>query len=241
MKKIILFFFQSYPEELQTRGDHFENPLAPYETVIDYTDLSEEAKRIMKLNGVKSENYSQKKLISDFRPRIDYVTHVENLQFYLKHGLKLEKVSEIISFDQSRFANKFVKETTLKRHQSHSKIEKAMWKFFNNVLFGKSMQDASKNVNVDIMWNSKKARAKCRSANFKGRIILDKDTIAVSSTPPEISRHMAFAVGFSILEFSKLEMYKGFGSFMKNHNRLDMLHFTMLLGMDIPKYTIDSF
>ena len=156
MKKIILFFFQSYPEELQTRGDHFENPLAPYETVIDYTDLSAEAKRIMKLNGVKSKNYSQKKLISDFRPRIDYVTHVENLQFYLKHGLKLEKVSEIISFDQSTFAHNFVQETTLKRHQSHSKIEKAMWKFFNNVLFGKSMQDASKNVDVDILWRSKK-------------------------------------------------------------------------------------
>lgn len=208
-EKIILFFFQSYPEELQTRGDHFENPLAPYETIIDYNDLSDEAKRIMKLNGITSESYSQKKLISDFRPRIDYVTHVENLQFYLKHGLKLEKVSEIISFDQSTFAHNFVQETTLKRHQSHSKIEKAMWKFFNNVLFGKSMQDASKNVDVDILWRSKKASAKCRSKNFRGRIILDENTIAVSSTPPEISRHMAFAVGFSILEFSKLEMYKG--------------------------------
>ena len=88
----------------------------------------------MKLNGIESESYSQKKLISDFRPRIDYVTHVENLQFYLKHGLKLEKVSEIISFDQSKFAHNFVEETTLKRHQSHSKIEKSMWKFFNNGL-----------------------------------------------------------------------------------------------------------
>ena len=210
VKKIILFFllFQSYPEELQTRGDHFENPLAPYESVITYADLSDEAKKILKLNGITSECYSQKKLISDFRKRIDYVTHVENLQFYLKHGLKLEKVSEIISFDQSTFAEEFVTETTLKRHSTQSKIQKSMWKFFNNVLFGKSLQDAGKNLNVDILWKSKKADEKCRSANFRGRLILDEDTVAIASTPPEISRSMAFGVGFSILEFSKLEMYQ---------------------------------
>ena len=151
-----MFYLQSYPEELQTRGDHFENPLAPYESVITYDDLSEEAKKIMKLNGIKTKTYSQKKLISDFRKRVDYVTHVENLQFYLRHGLKLEKVHEIISFDQKYFARKFVKETTLKRHLSQSKIEKSMWKFFNNVLFGKSMQDASKNLDIDIETDAKK-------------------------------------------------------------------------------------
>ena len=55
-----MFYLQSYPEELQTRGDHFKNPLAPYESVITYDDLSDEAKKIMKLNGVETQNYSQK-------------------------------------------------------------------------------------------------------------------------------------------------------------------------------------
>ena len=61
-KKSSYFFllFQSYPEELQTHGDHFENPLAPYESVITYDDLSDEAKKIMKLNGIKTQCYSQK-------------------------------------------------------------------------------------------------------------------------------------------------------------------------------------
>ena len=163
---------------------------------------------MLRENGNKSQCYSQKKLINDFRNRVDYVTHVENLQFYLKHGMKLEKVTEIISFRQSHFARKFVTETTQKRHSSQSKIQKAMWKFFNNVLFGKSLQDGSKNLNVDIMWKTRKSNAKCRSSNFRGRLILDEETVAISSTPPKISRFMAFAVGFSILEFSKLEMYK---------------------------------
>ena len=162
----------------------------------------------MELNGVNTKTYSQKKLVADFRNRIEYVTHVENLKFYMDQGMKLLKVHEIISFDQTSFARDFISETTEKRSSSSSKIEKAMWKFFNNVLFGKSLQDASKNIDVDILWRNEKTNAKCRNANFRGRMILDADTIAVASTPRQISRKMAFAVGFSILEFSKLEMYR---------------------------------
>ena len=122
--------------------------------------------------------------------------------------MKLLKVHQVISFDQSNFAEAFIDCTTLLRASSNSKIRKAMWKFYNNVLFGKSMQDASKHINVDIMSNDQKAAAKCRSSRFRGRQILDRDTLAISTTPPVISRHMAFAVGFSILEFAKLEMYQ---------------------------------
>ena len=70
------------------------------------------------------------------------------------------------------------------------------------------MQDASKNINVDIMWDDEKANCKIRSSKFRGRQILDDETLAIATTPNSIDRKMAFAVGFSILEFSKLEMYK---------------------------------
>ena len=58
------------------------------------------------------------------------------------------------------------------------------------------------------MWNDEKANSKIRSPKFRGRQILDNDTLAVATTPNSVNRKMAFAVGFSILEFSKLEMYK---------------------------------
>ena len=170
--------------------------------------LSQSAKKIMKLNGIKGTNYSQKKLIADFRDRLSYTCHISNLQYYISKGMKLLKVHEIISFDQTDFAKDYISMTTALRASSGSKIRKAMWKFFNNVLFGKSMQDASKNIDVDIVWNNNKANSKIKSSRFRGRQILDADTLAISSTPPQVSRRMAFAVGFSILEFSKLEMYQ---------------------------------
>ena len=54
----------------------------------------------MQLNGVTTKKYSQKKLVADFRNRVDYVCHIENLKFYLEKRMKLLKVHEIMSFDQ---------------------------------------------------------------------------------------------------------------------------------------------
>ena len=122
--------------------------------------------------------------------------------------MKLLNVHEIISFDQSDFAKEYISLTTALRTATSSKVKKKMWKFYNNVLFGKSLQDAAKNIDVDIVWNDSKANTKIKSSRFRGRQILDPDTLAISTTPPKISRRMAFAVGFSILEFSKLEMYQ---------------------------------
>ena len=122
--------------------------------------------------------------------------------------MKLLKVNSIISFDQTDFAKNYISMTTALRASSSSKVRKKMWKFYNNVLFGKSLQDAAKNIDVDIVWNNSKANTKIKSSRFRGRQILDPDTLAISTTPPKISRRMAFAVGFSILEFSKLEMYQ---------------------------------
>ena len=122
--------------------------------------------------------------------------------------MKLLKVNSIISFDQTDFAKNYISMTTALRASSSSKVRKKMWKFYNNVLFGKSLQDAAKNIDVDIVWNNSRANTKIKSSRFRGRQILDPDTLAISTTPPKISRRMAFAVGFSILEFSKLEMYQ---------------------------------
>ena len=119
---------------------HIENPLCPYIEVIDYELLSPESKRILSNNHKSPQSYKQKKLISDFRPRKKYLVHVENLQFYLKHGMELDKIHNVISFTQKAFAKDFIEEITKLRSTARTKFEKALYKFINNVLFGKSMQ-----------------------------------------------------------------------------------------------------
>ena len=69
------------------------------------------------------------------------------------------------------------------------------------------MEDSTKNIDIKLMTNSEKAANAINSNNFRGRTIFDESTIAVASTPNFVNRCRAFAVGFTILEFSKLEMF----------------------------------
>ena len=97
---------------MHDKNRHIENPLCPYIEVIDYELLSPESKRILANNHKNPQSYKQKKLISDFRPRRKYLAHVENLQFYLKHGMELDKIHNVISFTQEAFAKDFIEEIT---------------------------------------------------------------------------------------------------------------------------------
>ena len=133
-------------------------------SVIKYDDLSEESKEMLAKTGKKGENYKAKKLVNDFkyvknykidflillviknifhRPRIKYLTHMANLQFYLSKGLVLRKIHTLIKFKQEDFASNFIKMTTTLRKNAVTNFDKAFWKFVNNVLFGKSMEGKS--------------------------------------------------------------------------------------------------
>ena len=109
MKLIIIFLLQSYAEHLHDEKRHMENPLCPYFEIVDFDLLSPESKRILSNNQKNPQSYKAKKLISDFLPRQKYMVHIENLIFYLKHGMVLDKIHNIISFTQKAFAKSFLK------------------------------------------------------------------------------------------------------------------------------------
>ena len=68
--------------------------------------------------------------------------------------------------------------------------------------------DASKNINVKIYEDQEKINEHGSSKKFRGRCILSDEMVAGSTTPESVNRKKAFAVGFSILELSKLTMFR---------------------------------
>ena len=100
-------------------------------SVIQYDDLSEESKEMLAKTGKKGENYKAKKLVNDFKPRIKYLCHISNLQFYLRKGLVLKKIRSLIKFEQDDFAATFIKMTTRLRKNA----ETGKSKFFTCVQF----------------------------------------------------------------------------------------------------------
>ena len=52
-----------------------QNPLAPYNIVIEGDNLSSTSKRLLKNQGVNPRNYRTKKMITDFSKREKYTIH----------------------------------------------------------------------------------------------------------------------------------------------------------------------
>ena len=57
----------------------------------------------------KPKNYvSLKKLICDWTDKKKYLIHYRMIKFYVRHGMVVEKVHEVISLTQSKWLEKYI-------------------------------------------------------------------------------------------------------------------------------------
>ena len=88
-----------YPDNIKEKTKNF--PFCPENKIIDkekYNDY---------MNKIKPKNYTKsKKLICDWTDEKNYLVHYRMLRFYVRHGMVLDKIHEIISFKQSNWLEK---------------------------------------------------------------------------------------------------------------------------------------
>ena len=85
-----------------------------------------------------------------------YVIHYENLQLYLRLGLKLRKIHRVLEFNQSQWPKPYVELDTQKRIEAEKngdKDGKALYKLINNVVHGKTMENLRKRIDVKLVSN----------------------------------------------------------------------------------------
>ena len=85
-----------YPENKKEKTQKFpfcpENKIIPKENFNDY------------MKKIKPKNYTKaKKLSCDWTDKKKYLLHYRMLKFYVRHGMIVEKIHEIISFKQSKW------------------------------------------------------------------------------------------------------------------------------------------
>ena len=88
-----------YPKEL--RELHNDYPLALGKIEIKREMLSEYQLKIADLYNIPIGNV--KKLMPNFFDKEKYVIHYENLQLYLRLGLKRKKIHRVLEFNQSQW------------------------------------------------------------------------------------------------------------------------------------------
>ena len=89
-----------------------------------------------------------KKLILNLRSKTKYVLHYRNLQLYLFVGMKLIKIHRMLKFKRSNWMKKYIDYNTEKRKNATNDFEKDFFKLMINSVYGKTMENSGKRINV---------------------------------------------------------------------------------------------
>ena len=96
---------------------------------------------------------------------------------------------------------------TAKRMNAANEFEKTFFKLIINSVYGKTMENVRKRVNVKLINNEKKYSKVVSRPSFLSQKILDKNLVAVHKIKPVLLLNKPIYVGFSILELSKMIIY----------------------------------
>lgn len=165
------------------------------------------------------------KLISNLYDKYNYVIHYMHLKECLKQGLELKKIHRIISFRQHDYLKSYIELNTKLRQQASSAFQKDFFKLLNNAIFGKTIQNKRKQVDVKLVtsWadhfnktnkylGAEKLIAK---PNFKSIAIFSDDFVAIQLRPEKIILDRPIYIGFTVLEYAKKHLYQFHYNFIK--------------------------
>ena len=72
--------------------------------------------------------------------------------------MKLIKIHRILSFKQKNWLKVFIDFNTKKRQESKDEFNKNLYKLFNNCIYGKSIENSRKKINVKSLNDKKNIR-----------------------------------------------------------------------------------
>ena len=108
---------------------------------------------------------------------------------------------------------------TARRMNVANEFKKSFFKLIINSVYGKTMENVRKRVNVKFINNKKKYLKVVSRHSFVSQKTLDKNLVAVHKIKPVLLLNKPIYVSFSILELSKVIMYDcHYNYFVKKFN-----------------------
>ena len=202
-KGLILEVDLEYPKELHDL--HNDYPLAAEKVKVNDDMLSGYCKKIQ--NKFKISTGLVHKLIPTLSNKEKYVLHYRNLQLYLDLGLKLKKVHRVLEFNQSSWLKQYIDFNTQKRTQAKNTFEKDFFKLMNNSVFGKTMENIRKRVDVRLITDDKKLLKMASKPTYVSSKIFNENLVAVHKIKETLTLNRPAYVGMCILDLSKTLMY----------------------------------
>ena len=210
---LILEVDLEYPKELHDL--HNDYPLAPEKIKVTKDMLSDYSQKIAE--KFKISTGLVHKLIPTLGKKEKYVLHYRNLQLYLDLGLKLTKIHRVLIFNQSPWLKQYIDFNTQKRTNAKNPFEKDFFKLMNNSVFGKTMENIRKRVNVKLVTDEKKLLKWTSKPTFVSSKIFNENLVAIHNIKEQITLNKPAYVGMCILDLSKTLMYDFHYNYIKQH------------------------
>ena len=174
-KGLILEVDLEYPEGVHNL--HNDYPLGPEKVKVTEDMLSDYCKNIAEKYKISTGLIH--KLIPTLNNKEKYVLHYRNLQLYTDLGLKITKVHRVLEFNQSPWLRQYIDFNTGKRKNDKNAFEKDFFKLMNNSVFGKTMENLRKGVNIRLVTDNKKLIKLVSKPTYVSSKIFNENLVAV--------------------------------------------------------------
>ena len=157
--------------------------------------------------------------------------HFRNLQLYLPLEMRLTKIHRVLKFKQSDWIEKYIDLNTEKKTNAANSFEKDFFKLMINSVYGKTMENLRKRMNIRLVNNEKDFLKYTSRPTHITHKIFGKNYAANHEINPVLTLDKPIHVGFNVLELSKLLMYDFHYNVIKNILLLNccLLTLTVLL------------
>jgi len=119
-----------------------------------------------------------------------------------------KKIYRIISFSQSAWLKSWIDFCAAQRQNAKSDFEADLAKLQANATFGKTMKQVHHKQNIRLIADPAKLRKAVSKPSYQMSHIINADLVMVRAARQKVTLNKPIAVGFCILELSKLIMYK---------------------------------
>ena len=113
----------------------------------------------------------------------------------------------MLEFDQSPWLKQYIDFNTEKRKHAKNPFEKDFFKLMNNSVFGKTMENLRKRVDVSLATNKKKLLKLNSKPTYISSKIFNENLVAVHNIKEALTLNRPAYLGMCILDLSKTLMY----------------------------------
>jgi hypothetical protein len=223
------------PKELHDKFDMF--PLAPEhkriteELVGEYT-LEKYEKDDMKFR-------ESEKLVCTLADKKEYMCHYRNLKYYVKKGMQVTKIHEVIWFKQGKIFDKYIKTCADNRKiakDENNEMLSDFWKLLANSVFGKTCENVRNRINLTFTENTPKHTSHFRFlesyplySKEKRKESIGKEEgkglHVVIKSRKDVKLEKPIQIGAAVLQLAKLKLYEfHYDTIMENFEYAKLLY-----------------